>query len=787
MKKCLTHILFLSLLVTLFTACSTNNQVLKSNYKVNVQSKNNYLQKANNNDINAMHDLNKYHNFVYTKEGLEQHKKWYDKIILSDNLDLVNNYAKLMIENHNYFINYEYKISNLLNKLPNNKAKYLITKVDFYSKIYNGPKKDNILENAYDTLEENELHELLNFYANSTYRLNKDHYKIIEELVKNKSYKTPMFIHYYKMTNYKYSKEEKELYLQKVLNLDEETILAVAKITAHNRYAKQATKLYEKAVSLNTKNKEAYYYLGLREKRHIYNKEKKEKAIKYFEKAMDLGSKEAAAFLIKTFSNDKKYLDKYVALKDRFSLDDKTLLLYINELLKRAGLKKAKGILKELEKRGNKEALILLALEQRLYRYDVEEELKTKAYQEKILNSNNKYLINKYYQKMKSNRYRYKFKKEIEEYVTKEAQRGNLKEIRYLIKYTKLPKEEKRKWLISAYKNGDNYAAHNLALDYLSSRGLFELNEQKAKDVYEDLISQNDIKAILDLASSYTYGKNKDIKKSIYYYEKAAKFNSFVAFKNLASYYTCGPCNDSKKADYNKALKYVKYLAKKEDPSNMATLGWFYNLGVAGLPKDYKKAIYWYEKAAKKDSKTALRNLGLIYKDGNKDIPKDYKKAIYYLEKAERKYSLEAANDLGTIYQDNKDYEKAIYWYKKATVVRNPTAFNNLAYLYMNGVGVKKDYIKAKELYEQSVFYGNAEANNELGVLYYQGWGVKKDYKKAREYFLKALVSNKDRANYNLGLLYELGLGVKKDINKAISYYKNSNSDAAKKRIAKLK
>jgi TPR repeat protein len=145
-----------------------------------------------------------------------------------------------------------------------------------------------------------------------------------------------------------------------------------------------------------------------------------------------------------------------------------------------------------------------------------------------------------------------------------------------------------------------------------------------------------------------------------------------------------------------KAIKWFKEAAKKDDYISMYNIGWIYQKG-DGIDKDLSKAIVWYEKAAEFNYNKAEFNLSQIYR--NSPAFHDEQKSFYWLKRAAEHDYVHAYHNLGALYysggiSENK-YHDAFNWYMKAAVSGNVDSMFVISSLYEHGEGVVKDVVKA--------------------------------------------------------------------------------------------
>ena len=85
--------------------------------------------------------------------------------------------------------------------------------------------------------------------------------------------------------------------------------------------------------------------------------------------------------------------------------------------------------------------------------------------------------------------------------------------------------------------------------------------------------------------------------------------------------------------DDKKSVYWYNKAAKQGNAAAQTQLGTMYETGIRGVLQDYKKAVYWYNKAANQGYAKAQYNLGVMYARG-RGVLQDYKKAVYWYNKA---------------------------------------------------------------------------------------------------------------------------------------------------------
>ncbi|WP_333977280.1 tetratricopeptide repeat protein [Acinetobacter colistiniresistens] len=162
-------------------------------------------------------------------------------------------------------------------------------------------------------------------------------------------------------------------------------------------------------------------------------------------------------------------------------------------------------------------------------------------------------------------------------------------------------------------KEGDN---SNLYLSKMSDI-LTSQNEEEKRDYFDKImmeaergnsVAQNLMGVIFE--NGY-FNQEKDIKKAIYWYNKAVD-NNGLAENNMSGLYAYG---NGVKQDYKKAYEYYESAMKKNIPEAINSIGFMYFNGFY-LRQDYKKACEYYEKSADLGYYPAQSNLANCYSNG---------------------------------------------------------------------------------------------------------------------------------------------------------------------------
>ena len=336
------------------------------------------------------------------------------------------------------------------------------------------------------------------------------------------------------------------------------------------------------------------------------------------------------------------------------------------------------------------------------------------------------------------------------------------------------PKGSKRKSMSS-----DSKAHLPYAIEDSTKIELGETMEESIA-ILEKKAGEGDVEAMFMLGVLFWDGTDveRNIEKSIKYYEQAIENGDTRSMFNLASLYDFAgegiiPQNLSR------AIELYTLAADKGEVCAQTNLGVIYETGT-GVPQDYSKAVDLYERAAAQGDFDAELNLGYLYEAGH-GVDKDLHKASQLFMNAAENGDPDAQNKLGVYYEQGLgglpvDPEKAVSLYQSAAEQNNPDAQFNLANMYETGTGVEKDPKKVLEWYSKSAENGKREALFNLGALYQSGTdGIPQDLSKAYQYYQRAAKQGSPTALYNLGCMELYGEGTAKNIEQACKYFIQSS------------
>lgn len=247
---------------------------------------------------------------------------------------------------------------------------------------------------------------------------------------------------------------------------------------------------------------------------------------------------------------------------------------------------------------------------------------------------------------------------------------------------------------------GDINALLTLGYMYLYGLNDVEMNYKKAYNYYLKAAEQGDSIAINNLGSMYHggVGVKKDIKKAAELYAEASDLGHVEASLNLAIIYL----NEQSLRNEEEAIKLLKFVAEKDNPTGIYLLGYAYLKGI-GVPQNKKKAVQNIRKAADKGYDEAQYLLGFLYMQGW-GVPQNYNNALKFLNMSMAQGNISAINLLGEIYASGNRIEPDFY---KAYIM-----YNIAAYYGVPKADEKRDILADKKLKKPEVLQAQAEAEN---------------------------------------------------------------------------
>ena len=307
-----------------------------------------------------------------------------------------------------------------------------------------------------------------------------------------------------------------------------------------------------------------------------------------------------------------------------------------------------------------------------------------------------------------------------------------------------------------------------LADAYLEGDLGVETDYKQAHDYYLKAAEQDFMPAFNGLGITYLHGLGcrENIAIGMQWLAKGAHAGDANAQKNLGDIYFEGDLVDE---NFAEALHWYEEAAEQGYAAAKTSLGVMYENGY-GVDVDLEKAHDYYFEAACDNEAGGLFNLGRCYFNGTV-VEQDIDEAVEYFHKAAEAGSVDAMCVLGDIYDEGNeeidiepDLKKSFYWYNEAAKNGHAQAQFNVAKCYENGKGTRRNRPKAFEWYQRAAEQGHSGAMNDIGIYYAQGVVVEQDYDEAFKWFKRAAEDETYAGGlYNLARCYREGLGTKKN------------------------
>ena len=260
-------------------------------------------------------------------------------------------------------------------------------------------------------------------------------------------------------------------------------------------------------------------------------------------------------------------------------------------------------------------------------------------------------------------------------------------------------------YYLKAVELNDSVAMERLALLYLfqedvNGDGSDSKTATKSIELFKKVAENGNPKAMYILSMAYQNGLyvEKDEVKGLQYLMQSAQAGYVEAEYALAYLYLTGMFVEK---NYEQGVYFMSKAANQNFPSAQNNLGMLYLKGEV-VPKDLKVANYWLNQASNNGYSMADYNLGLVNELGL-GVSKNPKKAgEYFLKAANNGYEeavLKVVNMYGTgSLGVSKNNETARMWLDRAIEQQSGNAMliKATAY-YFGGYGYSKDQQRAKE------------------------------------------------------------------------------------------
>lgn len=323
--------------------------------------------------------------------------------------------------------------------------------------------------------------------------------------------------------------------------------------------------------------------------------------------------------------------------------------------------------------------------------------------------------------------------------------------------------------------DGDSRAALTLGLRFDYGIQGEHQNYQEALNWYETSANLGNSNACVHLGYMLLFGlgTEKDLNRSLEYFERAVDAGNYDGYAGLGRYYLVN--SDLPDAAAN---AYANIQAAEQQGNAMGTylMGYCYEKGI-GVTADADQAASYYEKL----TSTKIKDISKVNRYPYQEAY--VRRALLYLGKllpenpdnASANGNASASEtdsaDSTDTTRNSKEAKEALSLLKSASDTSYAPALYYLGLVYEKGIGAGVSYANARTYFEKAAKQDYAPALNRLGYLYFNGLGVDASYTRAAYYQKLAAAQGYAPAQVNLGYLYENGLGVDQDLPVARSYY----------------
>jgi len=162
---------------------------------------------------------------------------------------------------------------------------------------------------------------------------------------------------------------------------------------------------------------------------------------------------------------------------------------------------------------------------------------------------------------------------------------------------------------------------------------------------------------------------------------------------------TCPFCRTPESTSDEEIIKRNEKLVEAGDAEAISNMGYYYKVGMYGLPQDHNKALELYHRAGKLGVATAYNYIGACYNNGE-GVEVDKKKAVHYYELAAMKGNLTARDNLGNIEGHAGNHNRALKHFMIAVKGGSNDSLETIRKMVTIGLATKDDYATALESYQ---------------------------------------------------------------------------------------
>jgi uncharacterized protein len=328
-----------------------------------------------------------------------------------------------------------------------------------------------------------------------------------------------------------------------------------------------------------------------------------------------------------------------------------------------------------------------------------------------------------------------------------------------------MDRDQARQSLEKLSKDDPAVSGRILGEAYLRGRFTKDPDPDKALEWWTTAGNAGDIPSLLLLArlqeGQFGFSQNRDLKKALATYRKAADLGDATAMAALGSRLLNGP---EEIRDEKAGREWLQKAILAKDYSAYLALGDFEEK----VKKDLKAALVAYERGKDAGQIDCTLRAADFYLEG-KGVEKDVARGQALLQAAAKEGSPVAHMRLAVqeLTADQPDILKGYGHLLSSAIGGLPEAQNELGLLYLSGKLATADPVAAVAWFARAAQSGYAQAQNNLATLYERGAGVPQSIENAAQLYLLAANQGNGPATLALARLQSNGTGASADLPKA--------------------
>jgi TPR repeat protein len=266
-----------------------------------------------------------------------------------------------------------------------------------------------------------------------------------------------------------------------------------------------------------------------------------------------------------------------------------------------------------------------------------------------------------------------------------------------------------------AYAKGNSFAPYKIGQIYLKGEGEVTIDTIKGIEWTKKASDMDYLEGHITLA--VVYYKQKKYPEAFEYRMKAAKTGHSSSMNSIGYMYHNG---QGVVKDFNEAFKWYAAAADKGLGMAMHNVAVMYTYG-EGTPKNLLAAKSWHEKAIAagyKDSEEKLKEVEKMINSSSTNTTTTTPQPITTLPDN----TINDINREGVTLYNQKKYVEALPHLEKAASLGDAEALYRLGMMYDFGYGVTANEDKAINYYSSAEKLGHKKASDMLDEIYYWGW-----------------------------------------------------------------